>query len=291
MNDGEAMLIDGGNADDSRLLVSYLKKQGVNHLDYVICTHAHEDHVGGLSGPLSVFGVDEVYAPKTENDIKAYTNFKKTALKNVDEIKNPKIGEKIELGESVFTFLGPVSEDPDNLNNTSIIMRGVFGETSFLFTGDAERESELAVLDTGNVLQSTVLLAGHHGSSTSNSYVFLREVMPQFTVISVGKGNDYGHPHDEVLSRFKNLNAEIYRTDLQGTVIAHSDGKTVTFSTSKTEEENLQNTESLYIGNKNSKKFHQSNCSSLPSEKNSVYFNTKEDAVKSGYSPCGGCKP
>lgn len=288
MNDGETMLIDGGNADDSRLVVSYLKNQGISRLDYVVCTHAHEDHVGGLSGPLSVFDVGAVYAPETENDIKAYNNFKKAALKNAGEIKNPKIGETVEIGESVFTFLGPVKEDSDNLNNTSLVLRGVFGKTSFLFTGDTERENEIDIIDTGTNLRSTVLMAGHHGSSTSNSYVFLREVMPEYAVISVGKGNDYGHPHDEVLSRFENLGAKVYRTDKDGTVIAYSDGENVTFSSGRNEEKTAEN---IYVGNKNSKKFHRADCASLPSEKNSVYFNTKDEAIEKGYSPCGGCRP
>ncbi len=231
--DGESMLIDGGNVADSSLIASYLKQEDIDSLDYVVCTHAHEDHVGGLSGALSVADADNVWAPETEAKSRAYTNFKKKALERVDEIEHPKPGDVIKLGSSRAEVLGPVNEDKDNLNNTSIVLKITYGSTSFLFTGDAGRDEEADILKTGANLKSTVLKVGHHGSSTSTSYPFLREVMPQYAVISCEKGNSYGHPHKETLSRLNDAEVQIYRTDQNGTIVMTSDGNNVTVFTEK----------------------------------------------------------
>lgn len=300
----ETMLIDGGNVADSSVIVTYLKNLGLSHLNYMICTHAHEDHVGGLSGPLHTVSVDEVYAPEKESSSKAYTNFKKAALSQVSEIKHPKAGDKLNLGGTQITFFAPVKAY-DDLNNTSIVLKAVFGKTSFLFTGDAERESEADMIDKGFDLKADVLKVGHHGSETSTSYVFLREIMPKYAVISVGKGNSYGHPTDAVLSRLRDVGATVYRTDLQGDIVAVSDGENITFKTKKNETVQTNPTENekvqtepaqapstgQYIGNKNTKKFHRSSCSALPKEENRVYFSERNEAVSGGYSPCKKCNP
>lgn len=231
--DEETMLIDGGNTADSSLIAAYLKQEDISSLDYVICTHAHEDHVGGLSGALSVVQAKHIYAPVTETDSKAYTNFKKKAQEQGLEIEHPTVGEDIKLGSSSIEFLGPVSEKGKDLNNTSIVLRITYGNTSFLFTGDAESEEEEDILNTGANLKSTVLKVGHHGSSTSTSYPFLREIMPQYAVISCEQGNSYGHPHEETLSKLKDAGVEVYRTDLNGNIIMASDGENVTVVTDR----------------------------------------------------------
>lgn len=218
------MLIDGGNAEDSNLIAAYLKKQRVSYLDYIICSHAHEDHVGGLAGALSVVEVGEVYAPETEADTRAYKNFKAKVKEQALTVRNPVPGDSIRLGEATILFLGPVEEDKDDINNTSIMLKITYGQTAFLFTGDGEREEELSVLDTGLDVSATVLKVGHHGSSTSTSYPFLRAVNPDYAVISVGKGNDYGHPHKETISRLTDADAKLYRTDELGDIIMSSDG-------------------------------------------------------------------
>ncbi|MBP3361606.1 MAG: MBL fold metallo-hydrolase [Clostridia bacterium] len=294
MCDNQSMLIDGGNAADSNLIAAYLKKENISTLDYVVCTHAHEDHVGGLSGALSVVSVNNVIAPKTEADTKAYKNFKRKALEQGVTIQHPAAGDSFMLGSSNIQIIGPITEHSNNLNNTSIVMKLTYGNTSFLFTGDAEREEEQEIINAGYDLSADVLKVGHHGSDTSTSYVWLREIMPEYAVISVGKGNSYGHPTETVLSRLRDANVKLYRTDLQGDTLFASDGGTVTVTTEKNEiiqtnETVKADTETAYIGNKNSKKFHRPDCHTLPAEKNRVPLVSYEDAVNNGYSPCGNC--
>ncbi len=230
--DGGSMLIDGGNASDSNLIAAYLKKLNIETLDYIICSHAHEDHVGGLSGALSVVQVKNVLAPQKDADTKAYENFKeKTAAQGLT-IEHPKAGDKFTLGSCKIEIFGPINENPKETNNSSIVMKLTYGDTSFLFTGDAERAEEADIINAGYDLSADVLKVGHHGSDTSTSYVFLREIMPKYAVISVGKNNN-GHPSEAVLSRLKDADAIVYRTDLQGDIIASSDGSNITITTSE----------------------------------------------------------
>lgn len=231
--DGETMMIDGGNVADSNVVAAYLKKEDVTELNYVVCSHAHEDHVGGLSGALSVTKADNIYAPKTETNTKAYKNFKKKAEEQNVEIKHPNVGDEIQLGSSTVEFLGPVDENGKDLNSTSIVLKITYGNTSFLFTGDAESDEEEEILNSGADLKSTVLKVGHHGSRTSTSYPFLREVMPQYAVISVEKGNSYGHPNEETLSKLSDAGVEVYRTDESGDIVMTSDGNSINVVTAK----------------------------------------------------------
>ena len=231
--DGKTMMIDGGNVADSNVVAAYLKKEDVTELNYVVCSHAHEDHVGGLSGALSVTKADNIYAPKTEANKKAYKNFKKKAEEQNVEIKHPNVGDEIQLGSSTVEFLGPVDENGKDLNSTSIVLKITYGNTSFLFTGDAESDEEEEILNSGADLKSTVLKVGHHGSRTSTSYPFLREVMPQYAVISVEKGNSYGHPNEETLSKLSDAGVEVYRTDESGDIVMTSDGNSINIVTSE----------------------------------------------------------
>ena len=228
----KSMLIDGGNAEDSNLIVSYLRDMNIDHLDYVICTHAHEDHVGGLSGALHECVVDNVLCSTDYYDTKVFKNFKKFTEEQGKNIEIPNPGDSFTLGESYVEFLGP-QKDYDDLNNNSIVMKVTYGDTSFLFTGDAEREAEKDIIDAGYDLSADVLKVGHHGSSSSTSYVFLREVMPEYAVISCGKDNSYGHPHKETMSRLKDAGVKTYRTDESGHIVAASNGTEITFSTEK----------------------------------------------------------
>ena len=321
--DGKAMLIDGGNAEDSSLLYTYLKNHNISHLDYVIGTHAHEDHIGGLAGALNYASVGTAYCPATSYDTKAFGNFVKALDKHGVSITVPSTGDSFTLGSATCTILA-VNTDSSDPNNTSIVLRIVYGDTSFLFTGDAEREVEQAVLNRGANINSTVLKVGHHGSESSTSYVWLREIMPQYAVISVGKDNSYGHPTEEVLSRLRDAEVKTFRTDLQGDIICISDGKNVTFtvernadadvfggigenSTQQTNppETNPPETEPPaseetkdngrdYVVNKSTKKFHYPSCSSADDIKDSnrwEYHGTRDDLIGMGYVPCKRCDP
>ena len=222
----ESLLIDGGNVDDSSTVYTVLKKNGVTHLDYVVCTHAHEDHAGGLSGALEACTAGTVYCPVTDYDSKAFRNFSDRVAEQNCELTVPKAGETFALGAAEVEFLACDPEAEDT-NNTSIVLRVSYGATSFLFMADAETPVEQALLDAGTDLSATVLKVGHHGSSTSTSYRFLNEVMPRYAVISVGKDNSYGHPHEKILSRLEDADARILRTDELGDILFVSDGKTV----------------------------------------------------------------
>ena len=226
-SDEKAMLIDGGNREDSNLIAAYLKKHNVEYLDYVICSHAHEDHVGGLSGALSVSEAGEVFAPRPGADTKVYQNFTKKVAEQGLKIQHPAPGDSFQFGACKVEFLGPITENVEEMNNTSLVLKVSCGETSFLFTGDAERDEELSIIDTGFDVSATVLKVGHHGSNSSTSYPFLRDVAPDFAVISVGKDNDYGHPDDKVLSRLRDAEVEIFRTDEMGDIIMETDGKSI----------------------------------------------------------------
>lgn len=291
---GEFMLIDGGNRDDGQLAVSYLEQQGVETLSAVVCTHAHEDHVGGLPSVLAVYPTQAVYAPTRTYASKVFDDFVYYTDQQGLEITIPAPGDTWTLGQASVTVLGPVKSYAET-NDTSIVLRVSYGETDFLFTGDMETTAENDMLDYwgGRISwKADVLKVGHHGSNTSTGYRFLNEVAPDYAVISVGKDNSYGHPHEEPLSRLNQAGVTIFRTDELGTVIARSDGATVslTWDNQSANPENAESAEPVrFIGNVNSHIFHSPDCRNLPAEKNRTVFDTYEEAVEAGYTPCGSC--
>lgn len=287
--DGEFMLIDGGNVDDGRLVVSYLEQQGVSELKAVICTHAHEDHVGGLAAVLAVYPTQAVYSPTTTYASKCFDDFMRYVDQQRLTVTAPVPGDGFDLGSARVTILGPVKDYPDT-NNTSIVTRVDYGKTSFLFTGDMEQEAENDLLDAGADVKADVLKVGHHGSNTSSGYRFLYEVEPTYGVISVGTGNTYGHPHEEPLSRLLHAGVTLLRTDKLGTVVARSDGTEITFTwdNQSAAPENAEYA-GQFIGNKNSHVFHAEGCSGLPSERNRVTFTSYREALEAGYTPCRSC--
>ena len=227
--DGHYMLIDGGNKADSNVIYAILKRNNITHLDVVVGTHAHEDHIGGLPGAYQYATADKTLCPVTSYSSKAFQNFASAAKEKGGGITIPRVGDTFYLGSARVEILG-VNEDSDP-NNTSIVLRIDYGQTSFLFTGDAEREAEQKMLNRGANLSATVLKVGHHGSNSSTTYPFLREVMPAYAVISVGTGNTYGHPTENTLSRLRDADVQVFRTDRQGDVFCSSDGRNVTFWT------------------------------------------------------------
>lgn len=295
--DGEYMVIDGGNQEDGQLVISYLQQQGVEELSAVVCSHAHEDHVGGLPSVLAVYPTKAVYAPTKTYSSNVFDDFLYYTDQQRLEVTIPQPGDAFTLGEATVTVLGPVQSYAET-NDTSIILRVDYGESSFLFTGDMEVAAENDMLDfwdrTGNasLLDVDVLKVGHHGSDTSTGYRFLNAVMPEYAVISVGEDNSYGHPNEEPLSRLKDAGVTQFRTDRLGTVVAATDGKEITFTwqISASAPAYGESVEAvIYIGNKNSRKFHAPDCSSLPSEKNRVEFDSYDAAIDAGYAPCGSC--
>ena len=293
---GEYMIIDGGNKEDGQLVVSYLEQQGVEELSAVVCTHAHEDHVGGLPSVLAVYPTSAVYAPTKTYSSSIFDKFVYYTDQQGLEITIPDPGDEWTLGSAEVTVLGPTQSYADP-NDTSIVLKVVYGDTSFLFTGDMETTAENDMLDyweTKVDWDVDVLKVGHHGSNTSTGYRFLNEVMPTYGVISVGKDNSYGHPHDEPMSRLNQAGVTLFRTDELGHVIAASDGSEITFtwgnqSGAPTNAEPAETTAVTFIGNKNSRKLHSQDCANLPKEENQVTFDSYQEAIDAGYTPCGSC--
>ena len=229
--DGESMVIDGGPASASRFVYSYVRKTlKLQHIDYVISTHPHLDHVYGLSSVLNAAPVDLILTPVLEWDSKAFNAMLKYAEAQGTPLSVPQEGDTLRLGGATVTILHcwPEALDYGRTNDSSIVTRIDYGETSFIITGDAEDWSEYMMIDAGYDLKADVLRVSHHGSSTGSTMEFLQAVQPEYAVISVGKDNGYGHPHTEVLERLNEIGAKVLRTDELGTIVFQSDGNILT---------------------------------------------------------------
>ncbi|MGI6286184.1 ComEC/Rec2 family competence protein [Neomoorella humiferrea] len=225
---GKAILIDGGNNDDGIKVVNYIKSQGVKELAAVVATHPHEDHIGGLDSVIKEIPVAAVYMPNAVTTTRTFEDFINAVKASGAARIRARGGVKMDIPGLSVEFLAPNSNSYDELNNYSAVLKIAYGNTAFLFTGDAETVSEEEMLSAGYNLKADVLKVGHHGSASSTSAAFLKAVAPKYAVISVGKGNDYGHPDPRVLERLQRAGVKIYRTDEHGTVIIVSDGRNIT---------------------------------------------------------------
>lgn len=227
----EYMLIDGGKNVAADTVVNYLKSQNVRKLKYVIGTHPHEDHIGGLDDVIDTFDVENVIMPNVTHNTKSFEDVLDSIMNKGLTITPAVSGERYALGDAELLILAPNGDGYKDLNDYSVVARVQYGNTSFMFTGDAEGISEKEMIDVyGSSLRTDVLKLGHHGSTTSTTKDFLELVNPSVAVITVGKDNTYGHPHKEIIERLEKKNIRIYRTDLDGNILATSDGNSVEFS-------------------------------------------------------------
>lgn len=229
--DKKTILIDGGDVGTSDELVDFLKNEGIEKIDYMVATHPHADHIGGLDDVLNSFPVGTLLMPYIpEKDVpttKVYENLLDAAFDNGCEIEKAEAGVTIcEDNDYSVVCLSPVNEENEGLNNYSAVVKLTYKETECIFMGDAEYEAEMDILESDADVSADIIKIGHHGSYTATAMDFLKEVAPQYAIISVGEGNKYGHPHDATISKLKGK-CEIYRTDEIGTITLQSDGEDI----------------------------------------------------------------
>ena len=310
LGNGHTMLIDAGNNENGDEIVDYIEDLQYSDIDYVLATHPHEDHIGGMAEIIENFDIDIFYMPWAVSTSYTYENMLDTLSEKRVEVHKAELGRTIlSSGPIEITVLSP-EEDAEysDLNDASAVVRLQYGETVFLFTGDA---GEMIEEDLCNFnIDSDVLKVGHHGSETSSSEAFIQKVSPEIAVISCGENNSYGHPDEITLDTLKKYDVDIYRTDESGTIIVTADqNKKISVEkkaspikekappTTISEEKEEEITESAvadaphgnYIVYRTAtgKKFHRDGCSYLKSK----YEITIEEARRRGLTPCSRCKP
>ena len=228
----QAMMIDFGDNNKGTQVQKYLMDQGIKELKYALGTHPDADHIGGMDVILYKFDVDHVWMPQLESDTVTYRDVVDVCQEEGYEIEQPEWQKEYTLSDATIEIEGPVfiADSYADKNEASIIVKVTYGENSFLFCGDAPVSEEAEMLENDVDLSADVLKLGHHGSDTSTSEAFLQAVSPEYGVISCGEGNSYGHPHASTIEKLKNAGTQIYRTDLQGTVVAYSDGTNITWN-------------------------------------------------------------
>lgn len=228
--DGRNMLIDAGNNGDIDKIGAYLAQKGADRIDFLIGTHPHADHIGALDDIVKNYDIGEIYMPKASANTKTYRSVLEAISEKGMKIKTAKSGMVIFDENGVKAeILSPSRENYEDLNDYSVVIRLSYGETAFLFQGDAEETVERDILESGADIKADVIKAGHHGSSTSSSKEYIKKVGPEYAVISCGRDNDYGHPHRETVQLFNELGIEMLRTDISGSIVFVSDGKNVKY--------------------------------------------------------------
>jgi competence protein ComEC len=284
---GENMLIDAGNNDDADTIISYLYTHGVKRIDVLVGTHPHEDHIGSLDTIIDTFEIGKIYMPKVTHPTKSFegvlASIQNKGLKITAAVGGTAINFSL---NTIVEILAPNSPEYDDLNNYSAVIKLTYGKTSFLFTGDAEDVSENEMLAGGYDLKADILKVGHHGSNSSTTEAFVTAVKPSYAVISVGRGNDYGHPHEELLSRLSEAGIKVYRTDESGTMVFTADGDNIEVKTERTGQQDEKDI-TVFI-TKTGKKYHMDECNLLRESKMPIKLS---EAKEKGYEPCKTCKP
>ncbi len=237
VTESKAVLIDCGEREYAGTVVQYIKSLGIDKLDYVICTHPHSDHIGGMYSVISEIDTDTVIMPRVKDEITPTTSSYARLLESIEDngikVEYAQAGKELPLEEGGYIELLAPVEDYDDLNNYSVVCRFIHGGNAFLFTGDIEKEAESDILSSGADVRAQVIKVPHHGSSTSSSYAFVKRVAPEYAVFEVGSPNDYGHPHKETVQTYTDAGCTFLRTDMNGSIVFTSDGKSLTYETEK----------------------------------------------------------
>lgn len=293
-SEGETLIYDGGDRDTSSFVVQYLKDQQITTIDYLISSHYDSDHVSGLIGCLNAFNVEQVICSDYMHDSTLYDSFINAVTEKGLEPQHPEVGTTYPLGTGEFTILAPNEIDPNDSNDNSVAIKLTNGKNSFIFTGDAESSSEADMVASGIDLSCDVLCLGHHGSASSSSSAFLSATLPYYAVISCGSGNSYGHPHEEVMEYLSVMEIPVFRTDIQGTIIAVSDGSEITWNVAPCNDYSSgdaraseSETTMVWLPATGEKYHSIPNCGRMNPDKARQV--TLSDAIAQGYEACSKC--